>query len=261
MGIVRAILARAIRFGIDGLQGPTNEQAMEILEQRLEQAEARRVACLDALSEHVSPDATADTPRMIRPSSVLAGIRALQARLRDARSDLREHDADLEAANTRAEKLEAELRAIEERGGALREAAAAVRGDAERIASLETDLTAARARIAELEAPLPEATVEELFREFCDARAGVAVASRTAIRAVAERVRRERPPCLIARAVAANIDVRVAEDQGGGFLVVVHRAGEDEDVERNVPAADVPAVLSRMLEDDIHVGAERKGAP
>lgn len=66
-------------------------------------------------------------------------------------------------------------------------------------------------------------------------------------RVVTERVRRER--CLIARAVAANIDVRVAEDQGGGFLVAAHRAGEDEDVERNVPAAEVPAELARMLSE------------
>lgn len=66
--------------------------------------------------------------------------------------------------------------------------------------------------------------------------------------------RRER--CLIARAVAANIDVRVAEDQGGGFLVAAHRAGEDEDVERNVPAAEVPATLARLLDE---VEAARKG--
>lgn len=67
-----------------------------------------RLACLDALAEHVSPDATADTPRMVRPSSVLAGIRSLQGRLRDARSDLREHDAALEAAvERRSEEADA----------------------------------------------------------------------------------------------------------------------------------------------------------
>lgn len=143
MSVLRLILARSIQFIEHGLQGPTNEQAREILEQRLEAAEARafvlesraecaarakaasdrlvkaledrvdtltsdrdaaerdRIACIDALAEHVSPDATADTPRMIRPSSVLAGIRSLQGRLRDARSDLREHDAALEAAEAR----------------------------------------------------------------------------------------------------------------------------------------------------------------
>lgn len=31
--MIRAIVSRAIRFALDGLQGPTNEQAREILEQ------------------------------------------------------------------------------------------------------------------------------------------------------------------------------------------------------------------------------------
>ena len=70
---------------------------------------------------------------------------------------------------------------------------------------------------------------------------------RGACEAIGLVCRRACPPCLIARAVAANIDVRVAEDLGGGFLVAAHRAGEDEDVERNVPAAEVPATLARML--------------
>jgi len=111
------------------------------------------------------------------------------------------------------------------------------------------ELEAANLRIAELEAPLPEATVDELERAYRAGSGGFSgpatVFMNGGIRAVAERVRRER--CLIARAVAANIDVRVAEDQGGGFLVAAHRAGEDEDVERNVPAAEVPAELARML--------------
>lgn len=80
-----------------GLVVETRE-AMDNWASAVHDAERDRLACLDALSEHVSPDATADTPRMVRPSSVLAGIRSLQGRLRDARSDLREHDAALEAA-------------------------------------------------------------------------------------------------------------------------------------------------------------------
>lgn len=303
--MIRAIASRAIRFALDGLQGPTNEQARENLEQRLSEAESRlttaeakRVACLDALSEHVSPDATADTPRMIRPSSVLAGIRSLQARLRDARSDLREHDAALEAAVERrseeadasTEQARAILNAVPgedivsaarrtmaslarsvEKGEALRYDLSTIVDEAfgmqpvmtheELLSFLEDkvkergrDLTAARDRIAELEAPLPEATVEELadvyeasggFKWF--ASPAVRRTHLQAIRAVAERVRRERPPCLIARAVAANIDVRVAEDVGGGFLVGIHRPEKDEHMVRNVPAAEVPAELARML--------------
>lgn len=278
-----------------------------------------RDACLDALAEHVSPDATADTPRMIRPSSVLAGIRSLQGRLRDARSDLREHDAALEAAEARrssevtglGEQLAEvvaqrdDLRARLERAEAataealtilnampgddiasaarhmmdvrmrqsvgreaLRYRLATIVNEAfgaqpvitheELLSFLESrlrertrNLAAARARIAELEAPLPEATVEELGRAYRAGSGGFSgqanVFMNGGIRAVAERVRRERPPCLIARAVAANIDVRVAEDVGGGFLVGIHRPEKDEHMVRNVPAAEVPAELARML--------------
>lgn len=255
-----------------------------------------RDACLDALSEHVSPDATADTPRMVRPSSVLAGIRSLQGRLRDARSDLREHDAALEAAVERrseeadastelarailnavpgedivsaARRTMASLARSVEKGEALRYDLTTIVDEAfgmqpvmtheELLSFLESrlrertrDLAAARARIAELEAPMPEATVEELhiighYAQCAAANASPPEAVRAGIRAVAERVRRERPQCLIARAVAANIDVRVAEDVGGGFLVGIHRPEKDEHMVRNVPAAEVPAELARML--------------
>lgn len=63
--------------------------------------------------------------------------------------------------------------------------------------------------------------------------------------AVAARVRKER--CLVAQAVAANVDIRVAEDDGGGFMVGVHAPGCDEELARCVPAADVPATLARLL--------------
>lgn len=63
--------------------------------------------------------------------------------------------------------------------------------------------------------------------------------------AVAARVRKER--CLVAQAVAANVDIRVCEDDGGGFMVGVHESGCDEELARCVPAADVPATLARLL--------------
>lgn len=312
--MIRAIASRAIRFALDGLQGPTNEQARENLEQRLSE-EAKRVACLDALSEHVSPDATADTPRMIRPSSVLAGIRSLQGRLRDARSDLREHDAALEAAEARrssevtglgeqlaevvaqrddlrarletAEAATAEALAIlnampgddivsaarhmmdvRTRQSVGREAlryglativdeafgAQPVMTHEELLSFLESglrertrDLAAARARadraiarIADLEAPMPEATVEELHAAYC-AEATV----HAGIRAVAERVRRER--CLIARAVAGKADVDLVESGGAKGAWYVRVATPTSDKGREVPAAEVPAELARML--------------
>ena len=70
----------------------------------------------------------------------------------------------------------------------------------------------------------------------------------------AEKAERER--CLVTRAVAANVDIRVCEDDGGGFMVGVHVPNCDEDLERNVPAADVPATLARLLGE---VLAEAKG--
>lgn len=174
-----------------GLVVETAERASADREDRTNLREAyqkmhdERDACLDALSEHVSPDVTVTTPRMVRPSSLLAGIRSLQGRLRDARSDLREHDAALEAAvERRSEEADASTelaRAIlnavpgEDIVSAARRTMASLarsveKAEAERdelseaaeTASLEADLTAARDRIAELEAPLPEATVEEL---------------------------------------------------------------------------------------------------
>lgn len=271
-----------------GLVVETRE-AMDNWASAVHDAERDRLACLDALSEHVSPDATADTPRMVRPSSVLAGIRSLQGRLRDARSDLREHDAALEAAEAATAEALAILNAmpgddivsaarhmmdVRMRQSVGREAlryslativdeafgAQPVMTHEELLSFLESrlrertrDLAAARARIAELEAPMPEATITEIVDTFLSAerahykknRFDHDAADRAGALAVAERVRRER--CLIARAVAANIDVRVAEDVGGGFLVAAHRAGEDEHVEHTVPAAEVPAELARML--------------
>jgi len=64
-------------------------------------------------------------------------------------------------------------------------------------------------------------------------------------RVVAARVRQER--CLVAQAVAANVDIRVCEDDGGGFMLGVHESGCDEELARCVPAADVPATLARLL--------------
>lgn len=68
---------------------------------------------------------------------------------------------------------------------------------------------------------------------------------RAGVLAVAARVRQER--CLIAQAVAANIDVRVCEDNDGRFMVGVHATGCDEVLVREVPTSDVPATLARLL--------------
>jgi hypothetical protein len=66
-------------------------------------------------------------------------------------------------------------------------------------------------------------------------------------RAVAERVRRER--CLVARAVAGGVDLDVREgvDDGKWGVHVIGRGCGAEHHADNVPAAEVPATLARML--------------
>ncbi len=67
--------------------------------------------------------------------------------------------------------------------------------------------------------------------------------------AVAARVRRERPACLVERLVAGGYDFEV-EEEGGGYWTVVTRTGEGPGPYRttatDVPAADVPATLARL---------------
>ena len=73
----------------------------------------------------------------------------------------------------------------------------------------------------------------------------ITAALRATTLAVAARVRKER--CLVAQAVGTNVDIRVYEDDGGGFMVGVHAPGCDEELTRYVPPADVPATLARLL--------------
>lgn len=131
MDTLRLILARSIRFIEHGLQGPTNEQAREILEQRLEQAEARRSSEVTGLGQQLAEAVAqrdeargsldAVSARLAhhiyaplqggRVPDVLRSIDTLAQRVKDARADYREHDAALEAATERAERAEAELAA------------------------------------------------------------------------------------------------------------------------------------------------------
>ena len=88
--------------------------------------------------------------------------------------------------------------------------------------------------------------LEDLYNAAFDAGpSGVHDSRVVALRAVAARVRQER--CLVAQAVAANVDIRVAEDDGGGFMIGVHAPGCDEEFVRCVPVAEVPATLARLL--------------
>lgn len=135
----------------------------------------------------------------------------------------------------------------------------AARGE---VARMREDVATLRARVAELEAApvgLPVATDEELWEvgdQAWYACTGNSTESRHAgALAVAARVRAERPTCLVERAVALGVDVRVCEDVAG-WLVAIHESSDlDEDVHRDVAASDVPATLSRLLDE---VEAARK---
>jgi hypothetical protein len=157
-GKLDAVSARlAHHFSDGGVLVGSLPLAIDVLAQRVKDARAlgmaeagrefarERDTYLDALAEHVSPDGTVTTLRMVRPSSVLDGIRSLQSRLRDARSDYREHDAELEAAVENCDRATERLDKV-----------------LDEVRGLKVQLAAALDRIAELEAPLPEATVEEL---------------------------------------------------------------------------------------------------
>lgn len=53
-----------------------------------------------------------------------------------------------------------------------------------------------------------------------------------------------------------GVDVRVAEDRCGWLVGMLESADLDEEILHNVPAADVPSTLSRLLDE---VEAARKG--
>lgn len=251
----------------------------------------------------------------------LSSIDTLAQRVKDARSDYREHDVKLsyvvdrittivdeafgmQPVMTHEELLSFLEDKIKERGRDLAAARARIAeleaarasaslvtmvgdigvrnsGDATRLEAIlaERDALAAelaairaaartrghggwfRARVAELEAApqgLPVATDEELREAYITAITGAespAAVLPHALRAVAARVRAERPACLVARAVALGCDVRVCEDVAG-WLVAIHESSDlDEDVHRDVAASDVPATLARLLDE---VEAARK---
>ncbi|MEY5060984.1 MAG: hypothetical protein RIS45_905 [Planctomycetota bacterium] len=54
MGIVGLLISRGVRFMADGLNGPTNEEARELLEIRLEEAQARHAEDLERLGREMS---------------------------------------------------------------------------------------------------------------------------------------------------------------------------------------------------------------
>lgn len=179
------------------------------------------------------------------------------ARLMRERDTLRAELARLTApAPGEGEPTGGELRAIVDRAGARRA------GDAALVAVWRAGVAHERARqlpdleeytaIEDEQLAKDRATDEELAkvgREAWNRNIGdddsITAALRATTLAVAARVRKER--CLVAQAVGTNVDIRVCEDDGGGFMVGVHAPGCDEELTRCVPPADVPTTLARLL--------------
>jgi hypothetical protein len=113
----------------------------------------------------------------------------------------------------------------------------------------------------------PVATDEELFalymnESLSDPGRTALQAHRAGVAAVAARVRAERPACLVARTVALGCDVSVATycTSSRGILWSLEVWDNERSVmfERyEIPAADVPGTLARLLDE---VEASRKAA-
>jgi hypothetical protein len=137
------------------------------------------------------------------------------------------------------------------------------------VARMSDEVATLRARVAELEAApqgQPVATDEELWKVFANAELEATAngalwpaADLAGALAVARHVRAERPACLVARAVALGCEVRIESTPGGKWDVTLLSAEAlatvDGAPDWNVPAADVPATLARLLDE---VEASRK---
>lgn len=266
----------------DGLNGPTNEEARELLEIRLEEAQARHAEDLERLERDVR---TALCASMSECTDVaarrVAGERDLARAERDKYFQACENWSKLDAPLSEFRRVlrvgdyESTLGAARRMSRELEEAIA-------RAEKAEAELEAARAsayvqsmRLEAASPPAPQGqpvtTDTVLCRVFVDAfeeanRHGVSDsgADRAGILAVAARVRAERPACLVARAVALGCDVEVwreGYESQYEWRVTVESVTSDLGVNdvvktiHNVPAADVPATLARLLDE---VEAARK---
>lgn len=156
MGILRSILARAIRFGEDGLQGPEREEEIRLLKSRLGLSKWSASFAWKSLAE-----ANAKLDELLRRAhaaeSEAAALRAekvsLTERLKNARADLDNADA----------------RWRTEVGGALIAGSLKVLDD---LADARAALEAANKRIEELEVNLAAACamlgVQSVRQEFVD---------------------------------------------------------------------------------------------
>lgn len=236
MGIVGLLISRGVRFMADGLNGPTNEEARELLEIRLEEAQARHAEDLERLGREMS--------------EVVA--QPLQARLDVARRVERDVRTALCASMSECTDVAARRVAGE------RDLARAERDKyfqaCENWSKLDAPLSEFRRvlRVGDYESTLGAA--RRMSRELEEAIA----------RAEKAEAELERPACLVARAVALGCDVEVwreGYESQYEWRVTVESVTSDLGVNdvvktiHNVPAADVPATLARLLDE---VEAARK---
>jgi len=316
MGIVGLLISRGVRFMADGLNGPTNEEARELLEIRLEEAQAQHAEDLEKIGREMAEVvAQRDAAREERDheraaqSEAFAAWEIERAELSSRESGLLRVQSglryDRDAAIARAEKAEADVDTLNALIDTERAELAAIRAatgeeptdnelasasfaagistdgvfdlDASRravynlgrtaaqgeVARMREEVATLRARVAELEAAPqghPVATDEELCEVFDAAWRARPRGARPGILAVAARVRAERPACLVARAVALGCDVSVATyattTRGIVWSLEVWDNERSVMFERyEIPAADVPATLARLLDE---VEANRK---
>lgn len=265
--IVRAILARAVRFAIDGLEGAAHEGARESLELRLAESD-RLLSVVEGKNDELQAALALERAGWSDERAGLI-VRAEKAEARVAEL------ADRALDTSERDALAAELAAIraatgEETDDALRDVydsmmspslsrralynlgRTAAQGE---VARMRDEVATLRARVAELEvAPQgqPVATDEELRRVGeeayeSDPHLGTIPSRAMAYAAVARHVRAERPACLVARAVALGCDVIVANTPGGWDILA---AGERNSRHAAlIRPADVPATLSRLLDE------------
>lgn len=222
------------------------------LRESLQKMHDERIVCLDALSESVTPGGTTLSPR---PPSVLAGIRSLQGRLRDARSDLREHDAALEAA---VERRSEEADASTEQARAILNA---VPGEdivsAARRTMASLGLTAARARAEKAESRISKAeATSDLRAALTEARTVLSLCKTARNRSV--------PEYLGVRDIGRNIGYGAMMSAASSAWAEMFDGTPQEGSQHTCGPSEVTvrraiARIDEVLSPGAHVGAAKKG--
>lgn len=225
MGIVGLLISRGVRFLSDGLNGPTNEEARELLETKLGECERTRAD----LERRFHTTATSEEKLYHEALDLRARV-AKAERDRDRNGWRAVEFADMARLALHFGLAECERLRAESKGLRFERDRARTERDS---AELERDNIR-----AELKTESARLRRENRSTAVLDAKD-----------------RAERHACLVARAVELGADVVMAPENGKWGVEVFDNSELSPMRERDVPAADVPAVLSRML-DEV---AQRKG--